>query len=123
MSEVYKSSLSKSTAFKLLTGAKDPKCTWCDHYLYVCAVSEEAGGFDALVPENIAKFARPELKIAMMARYDPKRTDFLIQAVELAAFAESLEDDKDPGVKEIGKETPNAVNAVTNRKETRTCYI
>eukprot|EP00644_Phytophthora_capsici_P010110 jgi/Phyca11/120426/e_gw1.41.246.1 len=61
-----------------------------------------------LVLENVVKLADPDLKIAMMTKYDPTRPDPLQQASELVAWAQALKDE-DKVYKGAGKETVNAV--------------
>ncbi|OWY98308.1 Integrase, catalytic core protein [Phytophthora megakarya] len=74
----------------------------------------------SLVLENVVKYADPDLKIGMMAKYDPTRPDPLQQASELEVWAQALKDEENIP-KRVGKDT---VNVVTDYRkvDSRKCY-
>ena len=87
----FKTTITASQAMKLFMQKKDSKRTWAEHYLYMVAVSDESGGADSLVLDNIVHHASPELMNVMRAKYDPTRVDYLRHAEDLAHFAQSIE--------------------------------
>ncbi|CAI5720384.1 unnamed protein product [Peronospora effusa] len=68
-----------------------PKRSWPEHYLYLVAVSDALGGADAQVLANIVHYASSELHTVLMAKYDGKRVDYLVQVEDLAHFAQYVE--------------------------------
>ncbi|POM63071.1 hypothetical protein PHPALM_27692, partial [Phytophthora palmivora] len=73
-----------------------------------------SGASPTLVLENVVKYADPELKLAMMAKYDPARSDPLQQASELVNWAQSLADEEKPN-KAMGRDTAKeTVSAITD---------
>ncbi|CAI5725772.1 unnamed protein product [Peronospora destructor] len=106
---------------KLFTTKKDDKRSWSEHYLYLVAVSDAAGGAEQQVLDNIVRYASPELSTILMAKYETHRVDYLVHAEELAHFAQVIEMEARPG-RSFGKEVVAHVEDSTSRKETRTCY-
>ncbi|KAE8895631.1 hypothetical protein PF010_g186 [Phytophthora fragariae] len=73
---------------KLLSSKKESTRTWNDHFLYLNAVMNASGASPTLILWDVVKYADPELKLAMMAKYDPARPDLLQQASELVNWAQ-----------------------------------
>ncbi|KAE9221934.1 hypothetical protein PF005_g6921 [Phytophthora fragariae] len=104
MNAAFRVNISNRQAMKLLSSKKESTRTWNDHFLYLNAVMNASGASPTLVLENVVKYADPELKLAMMAKYDPARPDPLQQASELVNWAQSLADEEKPN-KAMGRET------------------
>ncbi|KAE9042893.1 hypothetical protein PR002_g3671 [Phytophthora rubi] len=83
MNAAFRVNISNRQAMKLLSSKKESTRTWNDHFLYLNAVMNASGASPTLVLENVVKYADPELKLAMMAKYDPARPDPLQQASEM----------------------------------------
>ncbi|GMF49321.1 unnamed protein product [Phytophthora fragariaefolia] len=115
MNAAFRVNISNQQAMRMFSARKENSRTWNDHLLYVNALMGATNASPSLVLENVVKYADPDLKIAMMAKYDPTRPDPLQQASELVAWAQALKDE-DKTFKGIGKDTVSAVT--TGRK----CY-
>ncbi|CAI5725919.1 unnamed protein product [Peronospora effusa] len=63
---------------------------------------------EKLALERFVNYAAPHMKVAIMGRYDPGRTDDLHHAQEILAWAQEIEDDDRP----IRNHVKGAVNAV-----------
>ena len=81
------------------------------------AVSDERGGADSLVLDNIVHQASSELMNVMRAKYDPSRSDYLLNAKELARLAQSI----DLGRGSLGREFV-AAHVPPKRRDTRTRF-
>ena len=102
MLEIYRTT---SQAVQLFLAPKTSQRSWAEHYLYLVAASEVAGGKDDIVVENIVKYASPAMRPALMSRYNPRRFDYLAHAEELIQFAYLIH-----GLKTVsGKEIVNYV--------------
>ena len=56
--------------------------------MYLTAISEVSGtGADYLVLDNIVQYASENMRTVLLAKVDQTRTDYLVQAEELAHFA------------------------------------
>ncbi|POM57760.1 Mitochondrial Carrier (MC) Family, partial [Phytophthora palmivora] len=115
MNAAFRVNISNQQAMRMFSARKESSRTWNDHFLYLNALMGATNASPSLVLENVVKYAEPDLKIAMMAKYDPTRPDSLQQASELVAWAQALKDE-DTTFKGIGKDTVSAVT--TGRK----CY-
>ena len=82
---------------KLFTITKENKRSWPEHYLFLVAVSDAAGGAEQQVLYNIVRYASPELSTILMAKYDTHRMDYMVHAEELAHFAQAIEMEARPG--------------------------
>ena len=118
MLEVYRTSIASSQAVQLFLAPKDPKRSWAEHYMYLVAVSEAAGGKDDMVVENIVKYASPSLRSVLMSRYNPRRFDFLAHAEELIQFAHMMDGPK----KVSGKDIVNYVGGGGGATKAIRCY-
>nr|KAE8942690.1 hypothetical protein PF009_g7579 [Phytophthora fragariae] len=119
MNAAFRVNISNRQAMKLLSSKKESTRTWNDHFLYLNAVMNASGASPTLVLENVVKYADPELKLAMMAKYDPARPDPLQQASELVNWAQSLADEEKPN-KAMGRET--AKETVSAMTDDRACF-
>ncbi|GMF17252.1 unnamed protein product [Phytophthora lilii] len=70
---------------RLLSARKKSSRTWNDHFLYLNALMSATLTSSTLVLENGVKYANPDLKLAVMAKYDPTWPDVLQQASELGS--------------------------------------
>ena len=69
MLDTFKTNITATQAIKLFTKKKDNKRSWPEHYLYLVAVSDAAGGAEQQVLDNIVRYASPELSTIMMTKY------------------------------------------------------
>ena len=67
---------------------------------------------EQLFVENIVKYAAPDLKIALMVRYNLHRQDYMQHSQELIAWAQELEDD----AKKPRRSIRSYVNSVNESK-------
>ena len=95
MLDAFKTTITAAQAMKLFTTKKEIKRSWPEHYFYLVAVSDAAGGAEQQVLDNIVHYASSELHTVIMAKYDGNRVDYLAQAEELAHFAQSVELDSE----------------------------
>uniref|UniRef100_A0AAV1TGU4 CCHC-type domain-containing protein n=1 Tax=Peronospora matthiolae TaxID=2874970 RepID=A0AAV1TGU4_9STRA len=121
MLDTFKTTITAAQAMKLFTTRKEGKRSWPEHYLYLVAVSDAAGGAEQQVLDNIVRYASPELSTILMAKYETHRVDYLVHAEELAHFAQAIEMEGRPG-RFFGKEVVAHVDEPTPRKEKRACY-
>uniref|UniRef100_A0AAV1VE91 CCHC-type domain-containing protein n=1 Tax=Peronospora matthiolae TaxID=2874970 RepID=A0AAV1VE91_9STRA len=121
MLDTFRTTITAAQAMKLFTTRKEGKRSWPEHYLYLVAVSDAAGGAEQQVLDNIVRYASPELSTILMAKYETHRVDYLVHAEELAHFAQAIEMEARPG-RFFGKEVVSHVDESTPRNETRTCY-
>lgn len=103
MLDAFKTTITAAQAMKLFTTKKEIKRSWPEYYLYLVAVSDAAGGAEQQVLDNIVRYASPELSTILMAKYDTHRVDYLVQAEELAHFAQVIEMEARSGLS-FGKE-------------------
>uniref|UniRef100_A0AAV1VBC4 Uncharacterized protein n=1 Tax=Peronospora matthiolae TaxID=2874970 RepID=A0AAV1VBC4_9STRA len=75
----------------LFTAKKESKRSWPEHYLYLVAVSDAAGGAEQQAMDNIVRYASSELSIILLAKFQMYRIDYLVHAEELAHFAQAIE--------------------------------
>ena len=91
MLDTFKTTITAAQAMKLFTAKKDGKRSWPEHYLYLVAVSDAAGGAEQQVLDNIVRYASSELSTILMAKYETHHVDYLVHAEELAHFAQAIE--------------------------------
>ncbi|GMF60515.1 unnamed protein product [Phytophthora fragariaefolia] len=77
-----------------------------------------SGASPTLVLENVVMYADPDLKLAMMAMYDPTQPGPRQQAREIVNWAETLLDEGKM-YKSVGRET---VSAVTQGRKCYKCH-
>lgn len=78
MLETFKTNITPAQAMQLFTAPKDSRRTWPEHYMYLVAVSEAAGGgADYLVLNNIVQYASADLRTVLTAKVDATRTDYM----------------------------------------------
>ncbi|CAI5701697.1 unnamed protein product [Peronospora effusa] len=119
--EAFKTSITPAQAMRLFTQPKDPKRSWPEHYMYLTAIAEVTGnGGDYLVLDNIVQYASSGMRTVLLAKVDPTRSDYLVQAEELAHFAQAYEFNVGRE-KTLGQEI---VGSVSERrgKEMRRCH-
>ena len=122
MLDTFKTPIIAAITMKLSTMKKDGKCSRPEHYLYLFAVRDAAGGSEKLVLDNIVPFASPEVSMILMARYQTNRTaQNTLCTKQLAHFAQTIEM-KERSSHSSGNEVVAHVDESTSRKETRTCY-
>eukprot|EP00644_Phytophthora_capsici_P014705 jgi/Phyca11/128756/e_gw1.78.100.1 len=83
MNAAFRVNISNQQAMRMFSAKKESSRTWNDHFLYLNALMAATNASPTLVLENVVKYADPDWKIAMMAKYDPTRPDPLQQASEL----------------------------------------
>ena len=120
MLDTFKTTITAAQALDLFTTKKEGKRSWSEHYLYLIAVSDAAGGTEQQVLNNIVRFASPHLSTILMAKYETQRVDYQVHAEYLAHFAQAIEMTARPG-RFFEKEVVAYVDESTPRKETRTC--
>nr|CCA27370.1 conserved hypothetical protein [Albugo laibachii Nc14] len=92
MLEAFEAHINPAQSMLLFTKPKKPKKTWTEHFLYLVSVAEVSGGAaEYMVLNNIVQYASEGMRVALMAKVDAHRTDYLQQAEELAHFAQALE--------------------------------
>ncbi|KAJ0392444.1 hypothetical protein ATCC90586_011206 [Pythium insidiosum] len=119
MYQAFKVTITHQQAAACFASEKDKSRSWNQHLLYLIALCRESGSHERLVVENIVKYAAPHMKIALMVRYQPHRTDYLTHAQELVAWAQEIEDDTKAANK-MGRDTVNAVGEATT--DARKCF-
>ncbi|CAI5746473.1 unnamed protein product [Peronospora destructor] len=92
----FKVNISHHQAVHLYGEKKDSSRSWTEHLLYLTALMHSNGTSEKLVLESVVKYAAPHMKVAIMGRYDPGRSDYLHHAQELVAWAQEIEDDDRP---------------------------
>ena len=115
MIDTFKTTITAAQAMKLFTTKKENKRSWPEHYLYLVAVSDAAGGAEQQVLDNIVMYASLELSTILMAKYDTHRADYLMHAEKLANFAQAIEVEGRPRLF-FGKEVVAHVDESTMRK-------
>lgn len=127
MLQAFKTQITPAQSMELFTRPKDPKRSWIEHLMFLNAVSEASGhDADYLVLNNIVQHASQEMKTVLMAKVDDARTNYLVQADELAHFAQVRESSFTS--RRTGR---GIVNAVQDRRnlhdrrhtDTRKCYL
>ncbi|UIZ26614.1 hypothetical protein KXD40_002015 [Peronospora effusa] len=96
---------------------KSSSRSWTEHLLYLTALMHSSENSEKLALERFVNYAAPHMKVAIMGRYDPGRTDDLHHAQEILAWAQEIEDDDRP----IRNHVKGAVNAVGESRKCFTC--
>ena len=86
MLDTFKTTITAAQAMKIFKTKKEDKSSWLEHYLYLVAVRDAAGGVKQQVSDNIVRYASPELSTILMAKYETHRVDYVVHAKELAHF-------------------------------------
>ena len=68
---------SSSNAF---AAEEDSRRSWTEHFLYLVTLARKNGLNEQFIVENIVKYAAPKLQLALLARYNPHRQDYLQHA-------------------------------------------
>ncbi|CAI5730192.1 unnamed protein product [Peronospora farinosa] len=113
----FKVNISHHQAVHMYGSKKSSSRTWTEHLLYLTALMHSSETSDKMVLESVVNYAAPHMKVAIMGRYDPGRTDYLHHAQEILAWAQEIEDDDRP----IRNHVKGVVNAVGESRKCFTC--
>uniref|UniRef100_A0AAV1TSE8 Uncharacterized protein n=1 Tax=Peronospora matthiolae TaxID=2874970 RepID=A0AAV1TSE8_9STRA len=80
LDQTFKVKITHQQAAAMFASEKEKSRSWNQHLSYLIALCQESESHERLVVENIVKYTAPHLKIAMMVRYQPSRTDYLTHA-------------------------------------------
>ena len=84
MLDTFKTTITAAQARNPFTAKKESKRSFPEHYLYLVAVSDAAGGAEQQVLDNIVR------STILMSKYQTHRIDYLVHAEELAHFAQAI---------------------------------